>query len=800
MTDDGRAPVKNRRSMSRALRGLRAIATSPPFVGALVVLGLAAWAGQGSDADSAFGGAALGGAAHGGAAFGDAALGGAALGGAALHELTRMKIGMAAAAVALGLVVGLVADVLIRLRYPSSGGGIGGIGGGARARRGALKAFVETALVCFGVHASLVAWSMAESPQLYAARWYAQGGLARTTQVLATDLLGPRGVVLLAIVIAVAYVRPRRLLALVHRAARTVRRPLRAILARVAKHAPASSLTLIFAALVVPSLDAPHTAAAAPAPPPVAPTAPAPLSPATAPAPLSPATAPLLHASTSATAPATALASRRPNILILAADSLRADHLDARFAPNLSLLAARGARFDRAYVSVPRAFPSWVTILTGRHAHHHGIRSSFATWDERARDFDALPQRLARAGYATGVVADHAGDVFGRIDLGLERVDAPSFALDHQLRQSALERETPLLPLLDSQLGRRLFPAMRGLRDAADPMLVADDVATALHAMKGKPFFLAVSFATPGAPYAAPAPYYVKYTDPDYRGRFKYHAAAGPADDAPVDAADVKQLRALYGGAVSAVDDAVGRALRALEREGLADNTIVVVTADHGETLHDNGHGRGHGDHLFGDEGTHVPLVIVDPRIARGSGSGRAGGMARDVDLAPTLYELAGVSPPADLDGRSLVRALRGGELEPRFAYAETELWLTEAIPGLAPELRMPYPAVSELIVRDARHPDDRVVRPETLPLTRMARHRMIRDERWKLVYVPTRKGVRYMLFDTVVDPGETRDVAALKPDEVARLKTELWAWMLADPRMEQKDGFLVPRVTGASP
>ena len=102
------------------------------------------------------------------------------------------------------------------------------------------------------------------------------------------------------------------------------------------------------------------------------------------------------------------------NVLVLAADSLRADRLDPKIAPNLAALAAKGTRFDRAYVSIPRTFPSWVTILTGRHGHHHGIRSMFPTWEDRAKDFDALPQRLAQAGWSTGVVSDYAGDIFGR--------------------------------------------------------------------------------------------------------------------------------------------------------------------------------------------------------------------------------------------------------------------------------------------------------------------------------------------------------------------------------------------------
>lgn len=474
------------------------------------------------------------------------------------------------------------------------------------------------------------------------------------------------------------------------------------------------------------------------------------------------------------------------NVLILAADSLRADRLAPRVAPTLSRLAAKGTLYERAYVSIPRTFPSWVTILTGRHAHHHGVRSMFPTWEERAKDFDALPQRFASAGYATSVVSDYAGDIFGRIDLGFSRVDTPSFDFRQLIRQRALERETPLLPLLHSRIGRRLFPVMRELNDAADPRLLADDVDAALGAAAGRPFFMTVFFSTAHFPYAAPAPYYARFTAPSYRGRFKYHKPVGLGRDAPPDARDVEQIRALYDGAVSAIDDAVGRVLSSLEERGLAERTIVVVTADHGETLYDHGHGQGHGDHLFGDEGTHVPLVIYDPRDKAGRREPR---VVRDVDLAPTLYEACGVPAPRGLDGKSL-----RGDVGSRFAYAETELWFTEDIPSLAPELRVPYPGIMALTELDSRHDAEIVLRKEMEASTLVARHRMVRDASFKLVYVPTRKGVRYMLFDLAADPGETRDVAAAHPDEVTRLRAELWAWMLEDTTMEQRDGFLVPR------
>src|SRR6185312_17069347 len=260
-------------------------------------------------------------------------------------------------------------------------------------------------------------------------------------------------------------------------------------------------------------------------------------------------------------------------------------------------------------------------------------------WEDRAKDFDALPERLKKSGYATAVVSDYAGDIFSRIDLGFEKTLVPTFDFDQLVRQRAIERQTPLLPVLQSRIGRAIFPVLREMNVAADPNLLESDASRTLVDLSrsGKPFFLTVFFSTAHFPYAAPAPYYARYTDPRYRGRFKYDKPVGLGGEAPLDDADVKQVRALYDGAITSIDDAASRLIAELDRQGLRDDTIIVVTADHGETLFDNGHGQGHGDHLFGDEGTHVPLVVVDPRRPETRVPRREAAIARDVDLAPTV-------------------------------------------------------------------------------------------------------------------------------------------------------------------
>ena len=251
-------------------------------------------------------------------------------------------------------------------------------------------------------------------------------------------------------------------------------------------------------------------------------------------------------------------------------------------------------------------------------------------------------------------------------------------------------------------------------------------------------------------------------------------------------------MRALYDGAVSAIDDAAQSILDAMASDGIAKNTVVVVTADHGETLYDHGHGAGHGDHLFGDEGTHVPLVVVDPRTAVRH-SARAQSSATSTSRRPSTRSRAS-RPPATSTGNRSRRPLGGAPVPPQRAYAETGLWFTEDIPGLPGEMRLPYPGIARLTEVDTQHGDELVLQKAMRPLTIVAKHRMVRDDRWKLVYVPTRTGARWLLYDTLADPGETQDVSAAHTDVVGRLQGDLWSWMRLDPDMTERGGYLVPR------
>lgn len=623
------------------------------------------------------------------------------------------------------LLVGALA-VLVGLVLGATAGAIVSLGeqlAGTRPRDG-LPRLVRTTFVLVALHLLALGWGIATRPQLYGEALYAHGGARRLAQILLTDVLGPRGVATLGALALVAY-----LLLPIRRSRRA--RMLARLPASVGWHATAVAVVV---GLVVVALRWPQRAART---------------------------------------------DSRPNVLVIAADSLRADRLTPRHTPRLSALARSGATFANAFTSLPRTFPAWVTRLTGRYPHHHGIRTMFPSREARATDLDALPGRLASAGYATSVASDYAGDVFPRARFGFERVDAPTFHFGEVVRQRALEAQLALWPFLGSRAGRALVPSVRGMSRVP----AADDVTRrsldAIDAAGGRPFFHVAFYSNAHFPYASPWPGYARETAASYRGRFKYEKANVLGREAPPDADDVRQIRALYDGAIEDVDEAAGVLLDGLAQRGLAGDTIVIVTSDHGETLFEGGRGHGHGDQLFGGEVLRVPLAIVDGRAPR---SRTIGGFARDVDLAPTIYELTGVVPPARLDGASLVSAIERGDTGIGEVFAETGLWFTEdAVPA---DLRIPYPDVSRMleVIRDAG--DDVVLQERWRPLTTLAKHRAIVTATHQLVVAPTRGGLRTMLFLHRDDPSCEHDLAAAEPALAATLRTRLLEWTLADPEL----------------
>jgi arylsulfatase A-like enzyme/Tfp pilus assembly protein PilF len=303
---------------------------------------------------------------------------------------------------------------------------------------------------------------------------------------------------------------------------------------------------------------------------------------------------------------------RRPNLLLVTIDTLRADHVGAYgYAPAptpvLDGLARRGVRFDAVQTAAPLTGPSHATILTGQYPPVHGLRNNARfTIDAKAT---TLAERLKRAGWRTAafVAAYPVAAAFG--------------------------------------FGRGFDTFSEGLTEAKPGYVaerrgdaVADAAIAWLQSLRGTaaPFFAWVHFYDPHLPYDPPQP---------YRGRF---ASA-------------------YDGEIAFADAQLGRVLDELRASGREADTVVLVLADHGEGLGDHGEAA-HGLLLY-ESTLRVPFVAAGPGVRPGLVVRQRVGT---IDLVPTALALLGLPAAGDLPGRSLKPLLAGKTLQGETLYAES--------------------------------------------------------------------------------------------------------------------------------
>jgi arylsulfatase A-like enzyme len=484
----------------------------------------------------------------------------------------------------------------------------------------------------------------------------------------------------------------------------------------------------------------------------------------------------------------------RPNVLVIAVDSLRSDMLeDPEATPNIRAFTDRAIVFENAHTVIGRTMPSWVSILTGQYPHTHGIRHMFPGAAKRSQIQHSVAKLLQPKGYVTGVITDSAGEIFSRIDLGFDDVDAPSFTLKSNVRLAGLKPHVHLFPyLVDIDRGEGT-PILNAHEALSDPDWLTDRAKSWVDEHLYDPFFLTVFYSSGHFPFASRAPFHSRFTDENYRGRSRFRKATfASALSGEERAAEEAQIRGLYRGAVAASDAAIGDLLSHLESRGLLENTIVVITADHGENTYEHGLGVGHGDHLYGRAGHHVPLVIHRPG---GVGGGRVvNKQVRTIDIAPTLFELLGLATPSNIDGVALLGREDDPTVVDRPVFAETGLWFfpaeTQRLEGR--QIRF-FDGFASFRFEDET--TTIYLDPAYEESVTMAKHRMLLQDGWKLIYLPTRDAVRWELYDMDADPGERHDVAG-DPEAATRLKTmkeTLLTWMLADPDSVRLGDYVVP-------
>ncbi len=340
---------------------------------------------------------------------------------------------------------------------------------------------------------------------------------------------------------------------------------------------------------------------------------------------------------------------RRPNVLFILADQWRPQTLPSSgdpdlHAPSLAKLAAGGVHFERCYVTNPVCSPSRASLITGRFPRscsmpHNNLQLPL--------DQPSVAAELKRAGYATGYI--------GKWHLDGE--PRPGFVPPGPRRRgfdywAAFNRGHFYY---DSTYYRDADQPIR--KDGFEPDYQTDLAIDFIRANRARPFCLYVSWGPPHTPRKPPERYARYYKPAQFRPppnvpkKYEQQARTG---------------RAAYYGLCSALDDNVGRLLGTLDEAGVAEDTIVVFTSDHGDML------GSHGLEFKGvpyEESARVPLLMRYPRKLK---SGRRNLLVSNVDLMPTLLGFCGAPAPAAVQGRDHSRRILLGEgPRPESIYCE---------------------------------------------------------------------------------------------------------------------------------
>ncbi|HNX22871.1 MAG TPA: sulfatase-like hydrolase/transferase [Spirochaetota bacterium] len=494
-----------------------------------------------------------------------------------------------------------------------------------------------------------------------------------------------------------------------------------------------------------------------------------------------------------------------PNVIIFSSDAVRPDHLSGfgymrNTSPNIDRLLDDGVSFMDARIEVPRTFPSWVSAMTGQFASTHGIRHMFPTSMDVNKNFTTLPGILNSKGYYTSVVADYAGDIFTRINLGFKNVDTPFFNANYMIYQAILDSHIFILPFLTGETGLKLFPVLRDSAYFCPPALVKKRIIKSIERADGKPFFITSFFSSTHFPYAQSYPYYKMFSTKNYRGPYKFLkqqiiSLNNNNTGSGISEADKNQVNALYDGGIKAFDKAVGEVTDYLEQKDLLKNTIIIVISDHGENLYEGDLGMGHGEHFRGQYSTRIPFIISNENLVKKNL--RIPAVVRQVDIAPTILDMLKIENTAKMDGVSLLPLIEGKSSDLKlYAFGETGIWFdNNQKSGLFfQNQRIIYPDITGLSTVDFNFNNQIVLNDEYRDLINLAKHRYIYDGKYKLIYIPLKDKVTYELYNTEEDPEETVNIIAKDKANFNRLKNELFKWFQRNNDVIIKDEYIFPK------
>lgn len=345
-----------------------------------------------------------------------------------------------------------------------------------------------------------------------------------------------------------------------------------------------------------------------------------------------------------------------PNVIFILTDDQRWDSLGCSGnadlkTPELDRLASQGIRFSNAFVTTAICNVSRASIFSGQHYRRHGI-NDFHTPFSAAQWSDTYPKRLRDAGYRTGFV--------GKWGVG-----------DKQAQVTAMADEFDFFRGRPGQAGTLFIDPSDPQRRHTTEIMGSESLEFLDGCKAGQPFCLSISFNAPHARDGKPREF-----EPDDRDLKLYEGKTFPpaptASQEFFDRLPASVKRSIshdrwalrfdepekhqrivrdYYRLIAGIDREVGRIRTKLQERGLAGNTVIVFTSDHGFFL---------GERQLADkwylyeESVRVPLIIFDPRLAESRRGQVVDAMTLNIDFAPTMLDLAGVEIPTSMQGRSL--------------------------------------------------------------------------------------------------------------------------------------------------
>jgi len=423
----------------------------------------------------------------------------------------------------------------------------------------------------------------------------------------------------------------------------------------------------------------------------------------------------------------------KPNVIFLVIDALRADRVgvygnERGLTPHIDAFSRQGTVFRRAYANSSWTKPSTASFFSGKYP---GMVPVDDIWDGLPKSVVTFAGRLRQEGYYTRCIS---------ANLQITEWFNYQQGFDDFVYHEGFEKRFLLFP---PNLFIRNTPYITelcyrwGLFNDGDEITVNNAVIPWLKRNKDKQYFLYVHYFGPHFPYSPLRSRYSKGEKLSAQEITLLKQLRRPDTGDLVEDRTMKTVRDRYDDEVLEADCRVGEALKTLEELGGWENTLVIITADHGEEFLEHGMG-GHGNSMF-QEVLQVPLIIKLPGKRQVNVIEKR---AELLDLAPTIYEVCGIDPGIKLEGTSLLPVMLNDSLD-----------LPEQEKAYYGEVR----------------PTREAVKAERIYAYMQGNFKLLRNEMRDKEHT-----VQYVLYNLQTDPGEKTDVKNLYPEIFTKMKAGL--------------------------